>query len=172
MVSVIIVLRIIHIFCGVFWAGYAFFNYYYLQPTVKALGPDGQKTMQHLAQKTNFLTVIYTAATLTMLSGLAIYWIMFGFNLSFIASGYGMVLSVAGLAGIIGWFIVVAFIRQIFVQMQVVGGEMQSSGNPPTPELIAKMQGLVGRLGKLGKIALIFIIIALLGMSSARFLSF
>ena len=172
MTTLIIVLRIIHIFCGVFWAGYALFNYFYLQPTVKALGPDGQKTMQHLSQKTNFLNVIYTAATLTMLSGLAIYWIIFGFNMSFITSGYGSVLSIAGFSGIIAWFIVVAFVRNIFVQMQSVGGQIATSDGPPNPDLLIKMQSLVARLGKLGKYAMIFLVIALLGMSAARFITF
>jgi len=168
----IITLRIIHIFCGIFWAGYALFNYYYLQPTVKALGADGQKTMQYLSQKTNLLTIIYTAATLTVLSGIAIYWILFGFSLSFITTGYGVVLTIAAVSGIIGWFIVVTLIRQIFIQMRTTGAEIQASENPPKPDLLSKMQSLVIRLGKLGKIALIFLIIAILGMASARFIPF
>jgi len=172
MAILIIILRIIHIFCGIFWAGYALFNYYYLQPTVKALGPDGQKTMQHLSQKTNFLTIIYTAATLTVLSGIAIYWILFGFHLSFITSGYGAVLTIGAIAGITGWFIVITVIRKIFVDMETTGAAIQASGNPPDASLISKMQSLVGRLGKLGRIALIFLIIAILCMSSARFVSF
>ena len=45
MAILIIVLRIIHIFSGVFWVGFAFFNIGFLQPTVKATGAEGQKTM-------------------------------------------------------------------------------------------------------------------------------
>ena len=67
---------------------------------------------------------------------------------------------------------VITLIRQIFVRMQATGAEIQASGNPPNPDLLAKMQSLVIRLGKLGRIALIFLIIAILGMASARFIPF
>jgi hypothetical protein len=78
----IIVLRVIHIFSGVFWVGFAFFNYGFLQPTVKATGAEGQKTMQYLTQKTRLLSAVYATATLTMLSGLILYWIFLGFRFS------------------------------------------------------------------------------------------
>lgn len=172
MLFLIIVLRIIHIFCGVFWVGFGLFNVFFLQPTVKALGPDGQKTMQYLTQKTRLLTTVYTAATFTMLSGIGLYWILSGFNLSFISSGYGVVLTMASISGIIGWFIAVIIIRGIFGEMKVIGGQIQASGNPPTPEQTNQMQALVARLGKMGKIAIAFMLIALLGMSFARFATF
>ena len=172
MLFLIIVLRIIHIFCGVFWVGFGLFNVLFLQPTVKALGPDGQKTMQYLTQKTRLLTTVYTAATLSMLSGIGLYWILSGFNLSFVSSGYGVVLTTGSISGIIGWFIAVLIIRGIFGQMKIVGGQIQTSGNPPTPEQTSQMQVLVTRLGKMGKVALTFMLIALLGMSIARFTTF
>jgi len=172
MVYLIIILRIIHIFCGVFWVGFGLFNVFFLQPTVKALGPDGQKTMQHLSQKTRLLSTVYTAATLTMLSGITIYWIQFGFNLAFLSSGYGIVLSTASISGIVGWFIAVLISRGIFGKMKIISGQIQSSGNPPNPEQAGQMQALVARLGKMGKTAVTFMLIALLGMSIARFVTF
>lgn len=172
MLLLIIVLRVIHIFCGVFWVGFGMFNVIFLQPTVKALGADGQKIMQYLTQKTRFQMTVYTAATLTVLSGIALYWILTGFNHAFISSGYGVVLTSAGVSGIIGWFIAVIFISRIFNKMKVIGGQIQASGNPPSPEQAAQLQSLVVRLGSLGKVAMIFILVALLGMSFARFVPF
>ena len=168
----IMILRVIHIFSGVFWVGFGFFNIAFLQPTVQATGAEGQKTMQHLTQKTRLLSTVYATATLTMLSGLLMYWILSGFRLSFLRSGYGLVLTVGGIAGVIAWIFAVVMIRGIFDQMQTIGQEIQAQGSPPTPEQATRMQALVARLGKLGQVALVFLVIALLGMATAQYAPF
>jgi uncharacterized membrane protein len=169
----IIVLRVIHIFSGVFWVGFAFFNYGFLQPTVKATGAEGQKTMQYLTQKTRLLSAVYATATLTMLSGLILYWIFLGFRFSAIfSSGYGLVLTIGSIAGVIAWIFAVVVIRGIFNQMQTIGLEIQAQGSPPSPEQATQMQALVKRLGKVGQVVIVFLVIALLGMSIARYTPF
>jgi uncharacterized membrane protein len=168
----ILVLRVIHIFSGVFWVGFAFFNIGFLQPTVRATGLEGQKTMQYLTQKTRLLSTVYATATLTMLSGLILYWILSGFRLSFIRSGYGLVLTIGSIAGIIAWIYAVVVIRRIFKQMQIIGQEIQAQGSPPTPEQATQIQALVARLGKEGQVALVFLVIALLGMATAQYTPF
>lgn len=170
--SLILVLRIIHIFSGVFWVGFAFFNIAFLQPTVQATGPEGQKTMQYLTQKTRLLSTVYATATLTMLSGLIMYWILLGFRLSAMLSGYGIVLTIGSIAGVIAWIYAVVVIRGIFSQMQVTGQEIQAQGGPPTPEQATRMQALVARLGTVGQVAVVFLVIALLGMASAQYSPF
>ena len=169
----ILVLRVIHIFCGVFWVGFAFFNIAFLQPTVRATGPEGQKTMQYLTQKTRLLSTVYATATLTMLSGLVLYWIILGFRLSaVVASGYGLVLTIGSISGLIAWVFAVVVIRGIFSKMQTIGQQIQAQGGPPTPEQAGQMQALVARLGKVGKIATVFLIITLLGMAIAQYTPF
>ncbi len=166
------VLRVIHIFSGVFWVGFAFFNIGFLQPTVKATGPEGQKTMQYLTRKTRLLSTVYATATLTMLSGLIMYWILLGFRLSVFLSGYGAVLTIGSIAGVIAWIFAVVVIRGIFNQMQTIGQEIQAQGSPPTPEQETQMHALVARLGRVGQVSLVFLVIALLGMSIARYIPF
>jgi len=172
MILIIILLRIIHIVGGVFWVGFGLVNVGFLQPTAKALGPDSQKMMQHLTQKTRLLSTVYIAATLTVLSGLLLYWIVFGFNFAFMYSGHSVILTSASIAGIIGWFIAVFIIRGIFNQIKVLGRQVQASGNPPSPEQAGQMQALLGRLGILGKITIVFLLVSLVGMSIARYVSF
>jgi uncharacterized membrane protein len=172
MAILIIVLRIIHIFSGVFWVGFAFFNIGFLQPTVKATGAEGQKTMQYLTQKTRLLSTVYSTATLTMLSGLVMYWLLSGFRWTFMSSGYGVVLTIGSVAGIIAWIYAVVVIRGIFKQMQIIGQAIQAQGGPPNPEQAGQMQALVARLGKVGQVALVFLVISLLGMATARYAPF
>ena len=169
MAILIMVLRVIHIFSGMFWVGFAFFNIGFLQPTVKATGAEGQKTMQYLTQKTRLLSTVYSTATLTMLSGLIMYWILSGFRLTFMRSGYGLVLTIGSIAGIIAWIYAVVVIRGIFKEMQTIGEAIQAQGSPPTPDQATQMQALAARLGKVGQVALAFLIISLLGMATARY---
>jgi len=54
----VIVLRILHIFGAVFWAGTTFLFTGYVGPAVMASGPEGNKFMQALLNQTRFLRVI------------------------------------------------------------------------------------------------------------------
>jgi len=155
----IIALRIIHIFGGVFWVGVTFFNIGFLQPTVRATGTEGQKTLQYLTQKTRLLTMVYASATLTMLSGV----IMYGLR-----SEHGLALTIGGIAGVVAWILVVMVVRGIFNQMRTLGQAIQA-GQPPTPEQAGQMQVLLARLSQAGQVGLVFLTIALLGMSIARY---
>jgi uncharacterized membrane protein len=168
----IIILRIIHIFSGVFWVGVSFFNIGFLQPTVRATGTEGQTVMRHLTQKTRLLVTTYTAATLSLFSGLILYWIVSGFRLSFLTSGYGLSLTTGSIAGFIAWIFAIVVIRGIFNRMQAIGREIQVQGGPPSPQQATEMQGLGARLGQVGQIGVVFMIIALLGMSAGQYLTF
>lgn len=165
-------LRIIHIFFGVFWAGASMVNVGYLQPTVAATGAEGMKVMQYLTRQTRFLTVTYTAATLSLLSGLTMYGLVSRFQLVFLTGGYGLTLAIGGTAGLITWIIVMFVIRNIFSQMAEIGRQMQSQGGPPTPAQGSQMKDLGARLTSIARIALGFLMVALLGMSIAQYVRF
>jgi uncharacterized membrane protein len=166
-----IVLRIIHIFAGIFWVGVSFFNIHYLQPSIRATAPDGQKVMQHLTQKTNLTNVVYGASTLTMLSGLLMYGYLFEFRMEAMTSPYGLVLGIGGLSGIVAWVIAIIAIRNIFTQMGAVGKAIQEQGGPPTPEQAATLGELGAQLTRLGRVGLILMTISVIGMAAAQYIS-
>ena len=172
MILLMIILRIIHIFAGVFWVGVSFFNIYFLQPTIQATGLEGRKVMQHLTQSTRFTSVVYAAATLSMLSGLTMYWVLSGFQLSFLSSGYGLVLTIGSLAGISAWLVAILLIRDILNKMGSLGQQVQAQGAPPTPEQSAQMGSLGARLMAVGQANLLIMSIALIGMSVAQYSAF
>ena len=167
-----IALRLIHIFSGVFWVGVSFFNIQYLQPSVRATGANGQKLMQHLTQRTRFLNAVYGSATLSMLSGLLMYGILFGFRPAAMLKPYGLVLGIGGLAGVIAWLVVIFVIRDIFRQMGSMSRAIQAQGGPPNPEQVQQLGALSVRLGNLGRWGLVLLTIALVGMSVAQYVSF
>jgi len=168
----IIILRIIHILAGALWVGAAFFNILFLQPTIRATGADGQKVSQYMVRKTRMTTYVYAVATLNFLAGLILYIIITGFRPAFLMSGYGLTLTIGALAGIISWIMVVFLVRGIFSRMAAIGQMIQSQGGTPTPEQVGEMQSLAKRLGSLGNYNLVFMAIAVVGMSTARYIRF
>src|SRR2546428_10007876 len=71
--ATMILLRVIHILSGVFWAGATFFLVGFLQPVVAASGPEGGRLMQRLTSQKRFQMAMPVAAGLTILSSLALY---------------------------------------------------------------------------------------------------
>lgn len=167
MTFVIIILRIIHIFSGVFWVGFAFFNIIFLQPAVAATGAEGQKLMRHLMQQTRLTHATYATATLTFLSGFFLYWIISGLHEGFLSSGYGLVLTIGSVAGTIAWLVAIFPLRKLFAKMAAIGQQLQTQGGPPTAEQTAQMQKLRGQLASLGRGGLILLTITLLAMATA-----
>jgi len=165
-----IILRIIHIFAGVLWVGAAFYNLMFVQPAVRATGAEGQKLNQYLVQKTRLTSYVYGVATANFLAGLILYYIKSEFRASFFQSGYGLVLTIGSIAGVISWITVVIVIRGIFGQMSAIGQQIQSQGGPPTPEQASQMQALGARLSSVGNYGLVFMTIAIIGMASARYI--
>jgi uncharacterized membrane protein len=169
MTLLIIVLRVIHIFSGVIWFGAAYVNVFFLQPTVQATGAEGQKVIQYQTQHTRFTITIYPSATLTLLSGIILYGILFGFRPAVLSSGYGLWISIGGLTGLIAWFVVMFVVRGITGRMQAIGGAIQSQGTPPSADQTEQLKSLSIRLVRMGRYGLVFLTIALMGMAIAQY---
>jgi hypothetical protein len=100
----VIVLRILHIFGAVFWAGTTFLFTGYVGPAVMAAGPEGNRFMQALLNQTRFLRVIAAASGLTALSGLLLYWrASGGLRPAWISTGTGLGFTIGGLAGLMAF---------------------------------------------------------------------
>ena len=69
----LLLVRLIHIVIGVFWAGTIIFNAWLLAPTLRDLGPEGGKVMGGLAKR-GMLTILPVSGILTILSGIWLYW--------------------------------------------------------------------------------------------------
>lgn len=167
-----IILRIIHIGSAGFWVGVSFFNIQYLQPSVRATAPESMKLMGYLTQRTRFLNAMYGFATATMLSGLIMYWYLFRFRIDAMLKPYGLTLGIGGLAGITAWIVAIFVIRNLFNEMGAINRAIQAQGGPPTPEQAQQIEALSARLDRLGHVALGFMGIAVIGMSSAQYVSF
>ena len=94
----LILLRLVHVLCGVFWAGALMFVVTFLEPSIRASGPEGAKVMRALIQR-KYLNWIPILAAITILSGLWLMWIVSGgFAGAWFKSGAGMTLTLANSA--------------------------------------------------------------------------
>jgi uncharacterized membrane protein len=165
-------MRIIHIFAGVFWAGTSFFMISFVSPAVIATGAEGQKFMQQLAFRTRFTTAMMGVAILTVLSGLIMYWQIFNFRLSALSNGYGLMLTLGAIAGFIGFLTGYFLQNRTTGKMKALSDSIAASGGPPTPEQQAEMKSLSETVTRGSQITSVLLALALLGMSVAQYVFF
>jgi uncharacterized membrane protein len=166
---VLLILRLIHVFGAVFWAGGSFFMISFIEPSVIKTGAEGQKFMQHLGMKTGLSASMGGAGFLTMLSGLILYYRLFNNDFGAVMnSGYGIFLSFGALFGILAWIAGIYYQGRSNMRMKALSAEMAAAGGPPTPEQLAEMGALAKKLSLGGRISAILLTLALIGMAGAE----
>jgi uncharacterized membrane protein len=164
------VLRIIHIFAGVFWVGSTFMLAGYVVPAVEAAGDAGRAFMTQFSLKTGFSPAMGAAGILSMLSGMLMYERIFGFRTEAFSSGYGIGITIGAVAGILA--LIFGFVFQFYSirKMKAINQEVEASGGPPSPEQLGELGHHAERVALGGRIGIILMTIALLGMSTAQYL--
>src|ERR1700752_2038934 len=97
----ILVLRLLHIFSGVFWAGGVFYLAFFVFPAVNAMGPDGGKFMQQLSRTRNMPMIMTINGIITVLAGLRLLQIDSGnVQATWFQSGMGLVITIGAVAAL------------------------------------------------------------------------
>jgi len=168
-VAALIVLRIVHIAGGVFWAGGALFMNFVVGPALGAAGPEGSKVMMTL-HKRRYFDVLVVTALLTILSGLDLLRRdSSGFSAAWFRTPFGTGLSTGMLAAIIAFLVGAFLMRPALSRLAALAG--QAAGAPPAAgdALMVQVTAARDRLIAFGKVGSLFLIIAVLAMASARY---
>jgi uncharacterized membrane protein len=166
---VILALRLIHVFSGVFWVGAALAMTFFITPTVGATAEAGQKFMSHLMSQTRFSNTMMIVGVSTVLAGAAMYWIdSNGFTSDWmmagpgIGFGLGAVLAVVGLgAGMM--------IPRAAASMGKLAAQFKGA---PTPDQQSQMAALRKRMALVSTVNAYCLIIATVLMATARYWRF
>ena len=143
----VLVLRLLHIFGGVFWAGGTFLLVGYIEPTVRATGPEGGKFMQRFAGQSGFSPAMSVAAVANVIAGLLLYWRdSGGLQLVWVTTNAGLAFTIGGLAGLAAAVVGFAITGSASNQLAQVGKEIAAAGGPPAPEKLAQMQALQSKI--------------------------
>ena len=168
----VIILRMLHIFSGIFWVGAALMMTFFVSPTVNATKEAGQGFMRHFMGNTKFNLAMWTAALTTVTAGAILYWIdSKGLTSTWMHSGPGIGFGTAAFFALLGLIVGVIQNRN-FNAIAKLGGQIQSQGKPPSPEQVSRLQSLGNAIKLGGTLGTTFLILAALGMAIARYLQF
>ena len=166
-----IFLRLIHIVCGVFWAGATLYLAGFIIPAVKALGPDGGKFMGQLSRTNRLPLVMNAAGTLTVLCGLLMFEQVSGtFQPEWFLTNHGMLLTIGGILGLLAYAIGLGVSFPTILRMNAIGKVVSASGGPPSPEQMQELQRLRKKLFTATNIIAILLLTSVSFMSIIRYL--
>lgn len=162
----VILLRLLHIIFGVFWAGSAIFIAFILQPRLKILGPNIQSQVMR-ALLPVMGPALVTSAIVTIIAGTALALRLQWGNLgSFLNTGWGLAMLL-GLLTSIG--AITSGITMLLLTRKLLGLKTTIGERTPTDKETDQLQYLSKRLPRLARSTAIMVIIALFTMATARF---
>ncbi|MBL7812756.1 MAG: hypothetical protein JNL57_11080 [Bacteroidetes bacterium] len=167
----IFTLRLLHLLFGVFWAGTAIMQHFFLIPAVRSLGPDGGKMMQAMMRTRNFPIVMLLSGFITVLSGLGLMDSFSGhFRTEWFSTGYGAMLGIGGFSAICALLTGLFVNKPAATAIGKLGAEISAGGGPPTPEQLAEMTRLRTKLEKGASMIAWCMILAVATMGVARYI--
>ena len=167
-----VLLRIVHIATGVIWVGSLFVVVVFVQPSAATLGPAGMPFMSELRRR-RFVDVVFIDAVVTVVAGAILYWHDWHLYPSFgdwTATNFGKALTVGGLLAISGLAVAGSVTRPTIRRLVELGTQVAESGGPPPPETAARIGALQHRLVVAERASFSLVLLAVVFMSSARYL--
>ncbi|HEY2982413.1 MAG TPA: hypothetical protein VGJ22_14610 [Anaerolineales bacterium] len=165
----VIVLRLVHVICGVIWVGASVTLAFFIGPTIGATQDAGQQFMRHFILRTRFSALIATTAILTVLAGFALYYHdSNGFTSAWENSGPGIGFAIGAAFALIGLVcgILVGITSGALARLSA------SIQGKPAPDQLAKLQALAKRQGTIGSVNVVALLLATIMMAIARYLVF
>ena len=164
-------LRFTHIMAGVFWTGSIVLLAFFLEPVVRAAGPEGGRFMQALMSGRRLAMYLTIAAWLTVLAGIPVYWrISAHLNENWITSDPGLAYTFGVVVAIAEAFLGTFVNARLSMQVGSLGAQMQAAGGPPPADLVARMGALQARLRTAARLGAAMLIAATAAMAMARYL--
>ena len=165
-----IVLRLVHIVLGAYWVGSVFFLAMFLEPSIRAAGPDGGKVMLQIFNR-GFLKFVPFMAVLTVVAGI---WLLYiwsnGFDPSQMGSPMGIVLSTGGAFGIVALAVGAGVMAPTGNRMWKIALRMPAvTEDAERTALTADMGRLRPRMAVAGRIVAVLLLVAICCMAVARY---
>lgn len=170
-ISTDLVVRVVHIFFGVFWAGAAFILAGFIEPAVKSMGPEGGRFVERLMGPGRFGIFMTLAGILVVLSGAAMLWRGSGPDLSmWLRSPSGRSIALGSTTGVLALVIGLGVNAPTAGRIARLAGEARSASGPPPAELLSQITRLQHRLHVAGVVAAVLLGVTVVAMAAAHFL--
>lgn len=166
--TITLLLRLVHILSGIFWAGTAFFNAGFLLPAVQETGPAGGQFVQHLMAKRRVPIYLASAMLLTLISGFVLYGrLVSATNGAWAESRPGMVYGMGGLAALLAGVVGLGLSWSAGRRMAAIGQRITDAG--PSPEQQSEIQRLQRRVALGARITAALLLISASAMAVGRY---
>lgn len=167
----LVLLRLIHIFTGAFWAGATIYVAMFVLPAVNALGPDGGKFMAQLMKTKKLPVFMNVMSFLNILTGFRLLMIMTSNfkNTEWFSTHYGMCISIGMVAALGAFTIGLMVSRPTANKINALGAAIGAAGGPPSQEQAAQMGALRAKMGRSLVIMAWHLAAALIFMSLAKY---
>ena len=161
--------RIIHVLTGVFWVGAMVFVSAFLIPSLAEVGPDAGKVMAAL-QRRKFMIVMPVIGTLTILSGIWLYWrASSGFQLEYMKSGPGHAYAFGAIFAIAAYVVGMTVTRPAMMKATALGQSAATASESERPAIMAQALALRKRGTRGGNIVATLLTLAALMMAVGRY---
>ena len=168
----VLLLRIVHVGGGIFWAGAGMFMAWFLGPAVKQAGPPGGAVMLRLSRGTRWNFAISATAVLTVLSGILLYvrngtasaW-------AYMMSGTGITISLGAIVGIVALIVGGAIVGPTSAKIADLGEKMAGGDGPPSQSDAAEMGALQAKMERASNLQAILLAVSVLLMAVARYIA-
>jgi uncharacterized membrane protein len=165
----VLVLRLIHVFGGVFWVGGALIMAFFITPAIGATGEAGQKFFGYVMTQSRFSMAMMIAAIATVLAGFLLYSIDSSwFTSAWMSAGPGIGFGTGAVFALVG-FSAGMMIPGVGKAMGALAAQFKGA---PSPDQAAQMAALRQRQMLLSKVNAYALIVATLIMATARYWRF
>jgi hypothetical protein len=163
-------LRLLHVTCGVFWAGAMIFSAIFLVPAMRDAGPEGAKVAAALAKR-RMMDVMPVIALVTILSGLWLYWrVSGGFNPEWMGTPTAMALGTGAIASLVAFIVGVTMVRPSMLKAGALAASLAEASPAEKEAKQATITALRSRATAAGRAVAALLIVAVITMAVARVL--
>lgn len=167
--ALLLIMRLLHVVSGIFWAGSMIFTARFLFPAIQDAGPEGAKVGAALAKR-GFMTVMPIVALITILSGLWLYWhLSVGFQTEFMRSGMGITLGIGALCAITAFVIGMVVGRPAMMRATALAQSAAQASPAERDRMLGQAQALRARSIAATQIVALLVGLAAAAMAIARY---
>lgn len=168
--SELLVLRVIHVYGAVLWAGSVFFVSFFLAPAIGASGPAGGTVMAAIVKRKLF-TIVPIVAVITMLAGLRLMWLTSkGFSPAYFSSTLGQTYSIGATFALLTFVVFMVVNRPAISRMLMLGQQMAAAPEAERPALMAQLNAVRDRAATASKANALFTSITVVAMALGRYM--
>jgi hypothetical protein len=168
-----LVLRVLHIAAGVFWAGGAIVFAGFVEPNATALGPAGIPFMQRLAASSGYSKWMGVAAAINTLAGVWLLWLRSaGLSPVWFSTGFGLSLTLGAITGIGGALVGFLVQAPTSARLARISQAVAKTGGPPTQAQLAQITASQRRLQFGGRLTALLLALTVIFMAAARYVTF